>query len=180
MDGCHKTLLSGFNIELLSVNFTLNVQDINGNIIDDADISIECGDDVFTGKTDIFGCFSESMAPGEICTLTISKDCYQVFVQRFLLVAIDETKNFVFKVVDTSDSPVVGADVMITSPMPSSISGQTNADGLFEGDIKTSFTNTLNIQKAGFQTLNTIFNPFNPVSCFAEGYRIVPVITLQQ
>ncbi len=180
MDGCHTPRLSGFNIELLSPNFTLNVQDINGNLVDDADITIECDDEEpITGKTDSQGCFSATMLPGEICTLTISKDCYQPFVQRFLLVPIDVDKNFVFKVVDEADEEIEGATVTITSPMPSSIVGMTGADGMFAGDIKTAFTNTLTIQKSGFQNKVQVFSPFSPVTCFSEEYRIAPVITLE-
>lgn len=179
MDIIQTPRVSGFNIELLSPNFTLNVQDMDGNLIDHAHITIDCDGETITGLTDQFGCFSAAVTPGEICTLTISSDCYQLFVQRFLLIPIDNTKNFVFKVVDGSDNPVVSADITITSTLPGSVTGQTDVDGMFTTDIDTNFSNTLTIQKSGFQDVMYTFNPFNPVSTVSEHNRIVPVITMQ-
>src|SRR5688572_6215350 len=95
--------VSGFNIELQSPTFILNVQDINGNLIQNADITIDCNGEITTGKTDAMGSFAATVPPGPICTLTIADDCYKAFVQRFVVVPIDNTKNLVLKVVDGSD-----------------------------------------------------------------------------
>jgi hypothetical protein len=171
--------VSGFNIELLSPTFILNVRDTNGNVIQNADVIIDCNGEISTGKTDAFGAYAATVFPGPICTLTISTDCYKAFVQRFIAVPIDFTKNFVIKVVDGSDAPIDAANVTIASTIPSSITGQTDANGLFEGVVNTNFDNTITIQKSGLQNIVYTFNSFSPISSLSEDYRIVPVITLE-
>jgi hypothetical protein len=170
--------VSGFNIELLSPTFILNVQDINGNLVSGADVYVQCGEQVFNGKTDAMGSCAVIAEPGEICTLTITNDCYRPFVQRFVAVPIDNSKNYSVKVVDGSDNPISGASITITSSQPDSISGFSNVNGIYETMLNTNYTNTISIQKSGFQKLSYIYNPFNPINSFNENFRIVSVITM--
>lgn len=170
--------VSGFNIELLSPTFILNVQDINGNLVSGASVNVQCGDDNFTGKTDAVGSCAVIAEPGEICTLTVTNDCYRPFVQRFIAVPIDTTKNYVIKVVDSSDNPVTDASVHITSSQPDSINGFTDVIGMYEVMLNTNFTNTISIQKSGMQTITYTYNAFSPITSYNENFRIIPVITM--
>lgn len=173
--------VGAFNIELPTPNFVLNVQDYSGNLIEDADITIDCDGDIITGKTDVNGCFSAVLTPGVTCTLTIGKDCFHTYEHKFKLIPKagmnSPDNNFPFFVENSLGQPFAGAGVIIVSPVHQ-MSGFTDGEGKFEGIIKTDFANNLTIASGSLGYQKTFFS-FIPVKCLDTDYRIAPVITLE-
>ncbi|MGQ0828340.1 MAG: carboxypeptidase-like regulatory domain-containing protein [Bacteroidota bacterium] len=182
MTECNSPSLSGFNIELLAPNVSLNVQDTNGNFVREAEVTIDCDGDITTGMTNANGCYSAAIIPGVTCTITISKSCYQVFVQSIILVReatlSDPSKNFVFKVEDENGEAIPQAEITIVSSAHNN-TGETDENGFFEGEIRTEHVNQLTIEKNGYDDFTQEFLSFTPVSCFDTNYRVVPIIVLE-
>ncbi|HET6224733.1 MAG TPA: hypothetical protein VFF27_00545 [Bacteroidia bacterium] len=171
--------LSGFNIELPESNFFINVQDTNGNLLDDADIRIDFDGNFIEGKTDPFGNFFATLPPGVVCTISVSRDCYVFLTQKIILVPIEQNKNLVFKVVDESDHPIEGAHVQVNSSEPLQVAGDTDSNGVFGSNVNTDYTNILKIEKQDFDTLTHMYNPVTEIDWIASNFRIVPVITMK-
>ncbi len=182
IEDCGLPIFSGFSIECVESNVILNVQDTNGNLIDGANVQIDCAGSIASAVSDVNGCVRILIKPNLVCDVTITKADYQQYDGKIMLVPesslADPTKNFVFRVQDNGGIPVNGAAVSITSLVHAD-NGSTNSSGIFEGTIETNYTNNLTITAGGFQPFNQQFESFIPFECESSDFRVIPVITLQ-
>jgi hypothetical protein len=174
-------ILKGLSMTYSTPNFSIQVQDIYGTFVSGAFITINSGTSVINGITDSQGVFLSTLELNVTYELVISKNCYDDFIMDFILYPeshmTDPNNNMIIFVKDqTSNNPVTGAVVAITN---GSII-ENGEPGMYEGNIDSSYDNTITIEKTGYQTYQNSYQQFITFESLIPGFRIVPVIFLNQ
>ena len=157
---------------------SLNVKDIYGTDLENAQITVNDGINTVTGATDQNGCFSTLMAPNTEFELTVTKqffedkNCKAMLMRKLSL--SDPTHNFAFILRDTAGNPIENANVTISSPSHSE-AGTTSIEGFYDGNIIPEFENKLIIEKSGIVYLQ-LFNPYISLQCGDPNLIVVQVI----
>lgn len=174
--------LKGFAIELPLFKYAVNVQDGNKQFVTGANVQVTGTNFLETGLTDGRGCYFGSAELHKLYTITISKSGFTTWTHQFTLVLTNELshpgQNFPVIVRDSSNVPISGASVSITSPMPHSDSGTTDSNGLYEGLVEKDYLNTIAISKSGYQTYNNVFSNYVKIACLDQTFAVIPIITL--
>lgn len=174
-----KPIFKGFKIELPSSNISLNVQDIYGNIIHGAEVTLERDGTLNTWLSDTNGCIVFSLKGNLIYNINIRKQYYKEHQGKIIMLPATDfpNSNFIIKLVDSDNLPVEGANVTINHGSDI-IEGVSNTEGIFETNINTGLNYMLLASKDGYQTFSSKMNSFVRYSCRETNNILVPVITL--
>jgi len=177
-DTNHIPIFRGTSMAYSRSQLSLNVKDIYGTDLENAQITVNDGANTVTGATDQNGCFSTLMAPNTEFELTVTKqffedkNCKAMLMRKLSL--SDPTHNFAFILRDTAGNPIENANVTISSPSHSE-AGTTSIEGFYDGNIIPEFENKLIIEKSGIVYLQ-LFNPYISLQCGDPNLIVVQVI----
>jgi len=160
---------------------SLNIQDINGQVVVGADVTVNCQGTIITGQTDNSGCVLLHIAINTICEIIVSKNNYKPYHGKIIVIPESQltnpSNNFVLKIIDSGGAALPNVQASIISALHN-YSGISNGSGLFEGVVKTSFSNQLTLVKPGFTPYAISLPPFPVIKCTSTGMRVLSVITL--
>jgi hypothetical protein len=172
--------LNAISLEIQDVNVRINVQDIFGSIVSNAEVLISYPGNSETGTTDEDGDYYGVVVPNVICSLTITKDCFDTYIGKFILLSDidinDPESNFPMIVVDQSSQRIENAEVTVTSSIVET--GYTDANGFLAIKNNNAEASILTIEKSGFQMYSANIPLFLKLYSELTGFHAVPVITL--
>ncbi|MBN2683502.1 MAG: hypothetical protein JXR58_13490 [Bacteroidales bacterium] len=174
----HHPLFKGTSMACFRSQLVINIKDKEGGAIESAQINIDDGITPITGVSDANGCFTATMTPYRIFTLTITKQFFEVRTHKAVLIRKaslnNPLNNFVIILKDTAGDPIENANIEIISEIHNEI-GTTDSNGQFEGTIQADYQNTLTIEKSGI-TYTHVYNPFITICCGDENLIVVQII----
>jgi len=166
----------------LPYKYSVNVQDGNKNIIAGASVNVTGSEFTASGMTDDRGCYIGTAELDKLYTMVITKSGFIAWAHKFTLALqadpLHPVYNFPVKVVNSSNTPIIGAKVSITSLKPHSNTGSTITGGIYKGIVERDFLNSIIISKSGFQTYINEFFPYTKIDCLDKLVIAIPVITL--
>lgn len=172
--------LNAISLEIQDINVRINVQDVFGSVVANAQVSINYPGNIETGTTDDDGDYYGIVVPNLICSLSITKDCLDTFDGKFVLLSDidinDPTSNFPLVVIDQNNNRIDQAQVTVASSILEV--GYTDANGFLATKNNNVESTVVTIEKSGFQTYSATIPSFIKLHSELTGYHAVPVITL--
>ncbi|MFN8302441.1 MAG: carboxypeptidase-like regulatory domain-containing protein [Saprospiraceae bacterium] len=173
----------GFAIELPLFKYSVNIQDGNKQPVQNASVKVTGIRFLETGATDGNGCYFGSGELYQTYSMLVQKTGFLDWTHQFVLLMRKDlpkaaTKNFPVIIRNPAGSPIAGAAVNISSNLPHTDAGASDAQGLFEGLVQNNHTNTITIQASGYQPYTSQFTAYASIWCFEKAIIAVPVITL--
>ena len=188
-----NTRVKSFFIATEDANVVFSVVNVFGDIIEDAQVSIDCGFDLLNETTDKTGCVFFDLVPDIICDLTVEKECYQLYREKVTVKSIinfDAQKNFPFQILSNSGQVITTPTAEIQYISKNVVNGMetatvedtqllnTNVNGIYEAEFRFGLQHRLIINGGSDGAYDKTIETFLKVDCEETAFRLIPMIQL--